>query len=95
MIIEHAGKRPAIDRTASIAPDATVCGDVVIGAGARILHGARIIGEDGGAIRIGRDCIVMENAVIRASRRDAAKSRKPKTPAPIAEAVAARLSHPA
>jgi len=69
MIIEHAGKRPAIDPTALIAPDATVCGDVVIGPGARILHGARIIGEDGGAIRIGRDCIVMENAVIRASRR--------------------------
>jgi carbonic anhydrase/acetyltransferase-like protein (isoleucine patch superfamily) len=69
MIIEHAGKRPEIDATASIAPDATVCGDVVIGPGARVLYGARIIGEDGGAIRIGRDCIVRENAVIRATRK--------------------------
>jgi carbonic anhydrase/acetyltransferase-like protein (isoleucine patch superfamily) len=35
------------------------------------MHGARLIGEGGGAIRIGRDCIVMENAVVRASRRHA------------------------
>jgi carbonic anhydrase/acetyltransferase-like protein (isoleucine patch superfamily) len=33
------------------------------------MHGARLIGEGGGVIRIGRDCIVMENAVVRASRR--------------------------
>jgi carbonic anhydrase/acetyltransferase-like protein (isoleucine patch superfamily) len=69
MLIEHAGKRPQVDPTAWIAPDATVCGDVIVGPGVRVLHGARIIGEAGGAIRLGRDCIVMENAVIRASRR--------------------------
>lgn len=69
MLIEHAGKRPQVDLTAWIAPDATVCGDVVIRPGARILYGARVIGEGGGAIRIGRDCIVMENAVVRASRK--------------------------
>jgi carbonic anhydrase/acetyltransferase-like protein (isoleucine patch superfamily) len=69
MLIEHAGKRPQIDPTAWIAPDATICGDVIVGPGTRVLHGARIIGEGGGAIRLGRDCIVMENAVIRASRR--------------------------
>jgi carbonic anhydrase/acetyltransferase-like protein (isoleucine patch superfamily) len=69
MIIEHAGKRPSIDARAMVAPDATVCGDVHLAAGARILHGARLIGENGGTIRIGRDCIVMENAVVRASPR--------------------------
>src|SRR5258708_8632366 len=69
MIIAHAGKQPQIDATAWVAPDATVCGDVVIGPGSRIMHGARLIGEGGGAIRIGDSCIVMENAVIRASRR--------------------------
>ncbi len=69
MLIEHAGKRPRVDDTAWVAPDATVCGDVTIGAGARILHGARLIGEAGGSIKIGVDCIVMENAVLRASRR--------------------------
>jgi carbonic anhydrase/acetyltransferase-like protein (isoleucine patch superfamily) len=69
MLIEHAGKRPQVDATAWVAPDASVCGDVSIGPGTRVLYGARLIGEGGGAIRIGRDCIVMENAVIRASRR--------------------------
>src|SRR5262245_47454939 len=66
MLIEHAGKRPTIDPTAWVAPDATLCGDVTIGPGVRILHGARLVGEAGGAIRIGRDAIIMENAVIRA-----------------------------
>jgi carbonic anhydrase/acetyltransferase-like protein (isoleucine patch superfamily) len=69
MLLAHAGKQPRIDSTAWVAPDATVCGDVVIGPGARIMHGARIIGEGRGAIKIGRNCIVMENAVVRASRR--------------------------
>ena len=67
MLIQHAGKRPTIDATAWVAPDATVCGDVTIGPGVRVLHGARLIGEAGGTIRIGRNTIVMENAVIRAS----------------------------
>ena len=67
MIIEHAGKRPQIDAGATIAPDATVCGDVQVATGARIFHGVRLVGENGGTIRIGRNCIVMENAVIRAT----------------------------
>lgn len=69
MLIEHAGRQPAVDFTAWVAPDATLCGDVAVGPGARILHGARLIGEAGGSIRIGRDVIVMENAVVRASPR--------------------------
>ena len=69
MIIAHAGKQPRIDPAAWIAPDATICGDVEIGAGARVMHGARIVGEAGGAIRIGRNTIVMENAVVRAGPR--------------------------
>src|SRR5438270_8277560 len=69
MMIAHAGEQPQIDATAWVAPDATVCGDVVIGRGSRIMHGARLVGEGGGAIRIGDSCIVMENVVIRASRR--------------------------
>jgi len=66
MIIAHNGVAPRIDPAAWVAPDATVCGDVEIAAGARVLHGARIVGEAGGTIRIGRDVIVMENAVVRA-----------------------------
>jgi carbonic anhydrase/acetyltransferase-like protein (isoleucine patch superfamily) len=69
VIIAHNGQEPRIDPAAWVAPDATVCGDVEIGAGARVLHGARIVGEAGGRIRIGRNVIVMENAVVRAGPR--------------------------
>lgn len=73
MIIEHAGKRPAIHPKSSIALDATVCGDVTVGANTRVLYGARIIAEAGGRIVIGSDCIVMENAVIRATPKHSCK----------------------
>jgi carbonic anhydrase/acetyltransferase-like protein (isoleucine patch superfamily) len=69
MLTSHAGQAPVIDPTAFVAPDASVCGHVIVGPGARVMHGARLIGEAGGTITLGRDCIVMENAVIRASRR--------------------------
>jgi carbonic anhydrase/acetyltransferase-like protein (isoleucine patch superfamily) len=69
MLIAHAGKTPVIDPTAWVAPDATVAGDVGIGPDCRVLWGARIIGEGGGTIRLGRACIVMENAALRATPR--------------------------
>ena len=71
MLFEHAGHRPQIDSTAWIAPDATICGNVYVGPGSRVLYGARIVGESGGLIQIGRECIVMENAVIRATAKHA------------------------
>ena len=67
MIIEYKDHRPQIDPDAWVAPDATVCGDVTIGAGTRIMHGARLVAEAGGSIRIAGTCIVLENAVIRAT----------------------------
>src|SRR5262249_59409390 len=66
MLIEHLGKSPVIDPTAFVAPNAAVCGNVTIGPGARIMFGAQVIAE-GGSIKIGRECIVMENAVLRSS----------------------------
>ena len=66
MVIEHLGKRPTIDQTAYIAPNAVICGDVRIGPGSRVLFGAQVIAE-GGSIAIGAECIVMENAVLRSS----------------------------
>jgi carbonic anhydrase/acetyltransferase-like protein (isoleucine patch superfamily) len=51
-----------------VAPNAVVCGDVTVGAGCRILFGAQVIAESG-SITIGRECIVMENAVLRSSER--------------------------
>ncbi len=66
MQIEHLGKSPVIHPEAYVAPDATVCGDVEIAAGARIMHGARIVAESG-KIDIESNCIVLQNAVIRAT----------------------------
>ena len=42
MLIAHGGKQPQIDPGAWVAPDATLCGDVTIGPGTRVLHGARV-----------------------------------------------------
>jgi carbonic anhydrase/acetyltransferase-like protein (isoleucine patch superfamily) len=68
MLVKHAGVAPTIDPTAWVAPNAVVCGDVTIGPGCRVMYGAQIIAE-GGSIVIGRECIVMENAVLRSSAR--------------------------
>jgi len=68
MILIHNGKKPRIDPTAYIAPTATVCGDVSIGANCRIMFGTCIVAE-GGSIKIGTHCIILENAVIRSTAR--------------------------
>ena len=64
MILEHRGARPTIDATAYVAPTAVVCGDVHVGPGARILFGAVLTAEDG-RVDVGRNCVVMENALVR------------------------------
>jgi carbonic anhydrase/acetyltransferase-like protein (isoleucine patch superfamily) len=64
MIITHLEKTPRIHPSAYIAPNATVCGDVVVGAGSRVMFGACVIAE-GQTLELGENCIVMENAVIR------------------------------
>ncbi|TXL71967.1 gamma carbonic anhydrase family protein [Vineibacter terrae] len=66
MIVEHQGKRPRIGRDVYIAPNATICGDVEIGDGTAILFGA-VVTADGGTLRLGNNCVVMENAVVRAT----------------------------
>ncbi len=58
MLISHQGKELRINPTAFLAPSATICGDVTVGADCRIMHGAAIIAE-GGRIAIGRQCIVL------------------------------------
>jgi carbonic anhydrase/acetyltransferase-like protein (isoleucine patch superfamily) len=64
MQIEHRGRRPQVDPSAYVAPTATLCGDVRIGADARILFGAVVTAEDG-TVEIGSRCVVMENALVR------------------------------
>jgi carbonic anhydrase/acetyltransferase-like protein (isoleucine patch superfamily) len=53
-----------IDPAAWVAPSAVVTGDVTIGAGSRVLHGA-VLNGDLGPVRIGADVVVMEQAVLR------------------------------
>ena len=68
MLIASGGKSPRVDESAWIAPNATVAGDVEIAAGARVLFGA-VITADGGPVRIGTECVIMENAVLRGTRK--------------------------
>lgn len=63
-IYEHDGKRPRVDATAFVAPTATLVGDVRVGPGSVILFGA-ILTAESGPITIGRECVIMEHAVLR------------------------------
>lgn len=64
MILEHRGRRPVVPASAYVAPSAVLCGAVVLGERARVLHGAVLTAEDG-AVRVGDDVVVMENALVR------------------------------
>jgi carbonic anhydrase/acetyltransferase-like protein (isoleucine patch superfamily) len=68
MLFEHRGNAPDIDPSAHVAPTAVVCGKVRIGPGCAIGFGAVLSAEDG-TIELGENVIVMENAVVKASRR--------------------------
>lgn len=68
MLIKHDGVAPQIDPAAWVAPNAVVCGNVTLGPGCRIMYGAQVVAESG-SISLGRECIVMENAVLRSSTR--------------------------
>src|SRR5262245_20872206 len=67
MILEHLDKRPRLGRDVYVAPNATICGDVEIGDGTAVLFGAVLTADGSGTLRIGADCVVMENAVVRAT----------------------------
>ena len=47
MLLEHRGRRPVVPESAYVAPSATLCGAVVLGENARVLHGAVLTAEDG------------------------------------------------
>lgn len=66
MIVSSGTKRPKIHSSAYVAPSATVSGEVTIGAGCAVLHGA-VIAAEGAPLTIGEQCVIMENAVLRSS----------------------------
>jgi gamma-carbonic anhydrase len=68
MLIEHRGAHPTVHPSAYVAPNAVLCGDVRVGADARILFGAVLTAEDG-RIDIGDRTVIMENALVRGRRR--------------------------
>ncbi len=66
MRYEHLGAAPSVHPSASVAPTAVLSGDVTVGAGCRILHGA-VLTSEGGPLTLGEHVIVMENALVRAT----------------------------
>ena len=68
MLLSHEGKRPQVDPSARIAPNATLCGEVTVGANSSIGFNAVLTAESG-PIVIGADCVVMDGAVIRGLKR--------------------------
>ena len=68
MIVSHRDQRPKVHESASVAPNAVLSGNVTIGPECRVLFGA-VITAEGGPVTLGHHCIVMENAVIRGSKR--------------------------
>lgn len=66
MRIRHRSKEPKVHPLAYVAPTAVLSGDVEIGEGSRILHGV-VITAEGAPVRIGRRCVIMENAVVRSA----------------------------
>jgi carbonic anhydrase/acetyltransferase-like protein (isoleucine patch superfamily) len=68
MTIRHLGMVPSIHPDAYVAPTAVVSGQVSIGAGSCIMHGA-ILAAEGGPVQVGAGCVIMENAVLRGTPR--------------------------
>jgi carbonic anhydrase/acetyltransferase-like protein (isoleucine patch superfamily) len=68
MLIAHLGQAPQVDPSAWVAPTAVVCGNVSVGANCQIGFGA-VLAAEGGAITLGRQVIVRDHAVLRASGR--------------------------
>jgi carbonic anhydrase/acetyltransferase-like protein (isoleucine patch superfamily) len=64
VFVEHRLKTPQVSDSAYIAPTAVLAGDVTVGPHSRVLFGA-VITAEGGPVRIGANCVIMENAVIR------------------------------
>ncbi|MCJ1706968.1 gamma carbonic anhydrase family protein [Microbacterium sp. VKM Ac-2923] len=66
MRFAHLGAEPRIHPDAVVAPTAVISGDVTIGPGCQVLHGA-ILTAEGSPVVLGENTIVMENALVRAS----------------------------
>jgi gamma-carbonic anhydrase len=68
VFIEHDHGHPRVDQSAYIAPTAVLSGEVTVGPHSRVLFGA-VLTAEGGPIEVGANCVIMEHAVLRGSRR--------------------------
>jgi len=59
---------PSVHPEAYVAPTAVLSGQVSVGAGSCVLHGA-VLAAEGGPVQIGAGCVIMENAVLRGTAR--------------------------
>ena len=66
MLIRHRDAEPQVDPTAYVAPNATLVGDVHVGAHARVMYGA-VLDAEGSRVEIGAHTIISEHAVLRAT----------------------------
>jgi len=61
---------PSVHPEAYVAPSAVLSGDVRVGRGSCIMHGA-VVAAEGGAVEVGANCMIMENAVLRGTSQHA------------------------
>ena len=84
MEIRHRDSSPSVDPEAYVAPTAVLSGQVRVGPGSCVLHGA-VLSADGGPVEIGANCVIMENAVLRGTPGIRSRSEimcwPPRTPA--------------
>jgi carbonic anhydrase/acetyltransferase-like protein (isoleucine patch superfamily) len=69
VLVEHRGHRPQVDPTAWIAPNAVISGNIIIGPRVRILYSAVLTAEGHVPLTVGQNCVIMEQAVLRAAGR--------------------------
>ena len=68
MEIKHREMTPSVHPDAYVAPTAVLSGQVTVGAGSCVLHGA-VLTADGGPVEVGANCVIMEHAVLRGTPR--------------------------
>ena len=68
MQIKHREMSPSVHPDAYVAPTAVLSGQVSVGEGSCVLHGA-VLTADGGPVEVGASSVIMEHAVLRGTPR--------------------------
>jgi carbonic anhydrase/acetyltransferase-like protein (isoleucine patch superfamily) len=78
MEIKHRAMTPSVHPDAYVAPTAVLSGQVSVGAGSCVLHGA-VLTADGGPVEVGANSVIMENAVLRGTDPAAGRGEQMRT----------------